>query len=106
MAVGADRQHRPERREGQDGNFWRRLRDDVGNLRQSLLKALHGEMWIGGARDLRRQFHAAVRIGSKVLDRIGKDLVVTHVGAHIVRRIEGGDEQADFVHGSGDAPKP
>jgi len=50
----------------------------------------------------RLEVDAAVGVGREVLDVAGKNLVVPHKGANIVRGVNGGAEKPDFLHRAGD----
>src|SRR5262249_54506617 len=100
VTVRTNGEDRPERSEGQDTNIrWRGL-TYVWNADEFLLQSRYRQSRIGGARDLRRQFHAPVRIRSEVLNRIRKDFIVAHKSAHVVGRVETRNEESDFVHRS------
>ena len=62
-----------------------------------------GLMRIGIVGNLRREFHAAKRIGGEVLNVVGEKLVVADKGVNVIGRENRGHEQANFLHRAGSA---
>ena len=90
MDVGPHRQDRAGQVELQDFHIRSRISEDVGNFGQTLLQKLDGLGMVHTVVQLGLEVHPAVGIGGKILDVIGKDLVVADEGADVVRGVDGG----------------
>lgn len=103
VAEGADGEDGTERVKGEDFDFGGGVLFDIRDIGEGGFEHADGFFGFGGVGELGGKVDAAEGIFREVFNVGSEDDVVADISPDVVGCVDGGDKEADFLDGSGDA---